>query len=87
MPMIPKTHVWGSGVVVMSSPQLTTVLCPPADKSDRNKVHVPLASCPSIDPNIAVWPAVRNADGGDCGAMFTPSGCQVPNTSPPAGFV
>jgi trigger factor len=69
-----KTMMDGSVTVVMAKLQLTSVLCPPGDTSDRNNSHCPFGFVPIKLVSIAAWTTPRNADGADCGLMFTPSG-------------
>ena len=62
----------GSGVGVMSTPQLLSVLVPPPeDKSTKNKVHVPFSVIPPKVPS----------------KVLVESGCQIPVGTPVAEWM
>ena len=83
-PNIKRLQVEGSGVIPMSKPQLTTVLCPPLEKSATKSVQVPFGLVASNDCKVAVGGVVSNSDGSDCGSMLRPSDDQVPVSCPSA---
>ena len=52
----------GTGTVVTPKLQLTTELCPPLDRSARNKVHVPFGLLPLNELKNALGLVVSNND-------------------------
>src|ERR1035437_1635575 len=66
----------GSGTVVMSSPQLTSVPSPIGDTPATKSVQRPLPSMPSKRLKGLERGAVLNAEPADSGSSARPSGCQ-----------
>jgi len=58
----------GSGVIPMSKPQLTTVLCPPLEKSAQKVSRFRSGWCVKRLQSCRGW-VVSNSDGSDCGSM------------------
>ena len=82
-PNATKLKLDGSGTVVISKPQLTTVLCPPAERSAKYNTQVPSGLLPLNELKGVLGEVLSNSDGVDAGSRFRPSGCQVPPFNKP----